>query len=156
MLTLRLHQARRCQRVVTPLLKPKSEMDTCPGPSKGYRATGAHKGQTDAQSRFFPKLERAHIFRRGLCSKPPALRLLPPAPPSIRPFFGGKRLQRFGLPFSRTCTHRAPAWAWACARLARKRDENMHGAKQEPRAQLLRPQQRLRSRYPFFHPKKWR
>ncbi len=39
---------------------------------------------------------------------------------------------------------------------ARKRDENAHGAKQEPRAQPLRPQQRLRSRQPFFSQKKRR
>ncbi len=38
----------------------------------------------------------------------------------------------------------------------RKRDENTPEAKQEPRAQLLRLQQRLRSRQPFFHPKKRR
>ncbi len=36
---------------------------------------------------------------------------------------------------------------------ARKRDENTPEAKQEPRAQPLRPQQPLRSRQPFF-PKK--
>ncbi len=37
---------------------------------------------------------------------------------------------------------------------ARKRDENAPEAKQEPRAQPLRPQQPLRSRQPFFHPQK--
>ncbi len=52
---------------------------------------------------FLKRFERVHIFWQGLCSKPPALRLLPPALPSLRLFFGKNGLGALARPF------RAPA-----------------------------------------------
>ncbi len=70
--------------------------------------------------------------------------------------FLGKMAPVLWLGFLAHLHLRSSGLGLACARLAQKRDENTPEAKQEPGAQPLRLQQPIRSRQPFFHPKKWR